>query len=91
MLIINIFSQYRSGITSSLFALKVTRDVSEMVRKIDLMIRLGKRHIATPEEYENVSYLFTPYLTPKSGRSHAKLRIMQAYALRLKAYGSKGF
>lgn len=33
-----------------------------MVRKIDLMGRLGRRHVATPEEYENVS----DHVTPKS-------------------------
>lgn len=48
-------AQYGSGIASTLFALKVTGDVSEMVQKIDLMDRLNRRHIATPEEYENVS------------------------------------
>lgn len=34
--------------------------MSDMVRKIDLMDRLSRRHIATPEEYENVSNYFTP-------------------------------
>lgn len=57
--------QYGSGIASSLFALKVTGDVSGMVRKIDLMGRLGRRHVATPEEYENVS----GHVTPKSMQS----------------------
>ncbi|KKY34081.1 putative hydroxymethylglutarylsynthase [Diaporthe ampelina] len=53
---IGMFS-YGSGIASSLFALKVTGDVSDMVRKIDLMDRLSRRHIATPEEYENACTL----------------------------------
>ncbi|KAJ0107503.1 hydroxymethylglutarylsynthase [Diaporthe amygdali] len=53
---IGMFS-YGSGIASTLFALKVTGDVSEMVRKIDLMDRLNRRHIATPEEYENACAL----------------------------------
>ncbi|KAL2276547.1 hypothetical protein FJTKL_00851 [Diaporthe vaccinii] len=52
---IGMFS-YGSGIASSLFALKVTGDVSDMVRKIDLMVRLSRRHVATPEEYVNVRH-----------------------------------
>lgn len=58
-----------------------------MVRKIDLMDRLSRRHIATPEEYENVSH----HLTPKSIDAYDNPRPIQACALRLKAYGSKDF
>ncbi|KAG8156535.1 hypothetical protein KVR01_013639 [Diaporthe batatas] len=53
---IGMFS-YGSGIASTLFALKVTGDVSDMVRKIDIMDRLSRRHIATPEEYEKACAL----------------------------------
>lgn len=59
-----------------------------MVRKIDLMDRLSRRHIATPEEHENVS---RHHLTPKSIEAYANPRPIQACALRLKAYGSKDF
>lgn len=58
-----------------------------MVRKIDLMDRLSRRHIATPEEYENVSLS----LAPNFLEAYADPRSIQACALRLKAYGSKDF
>ncbi|KAM4067573.1 hydroxymethylglutaryl-CoA synthase [Hirsutella rhossiliensis] len=48
---IGLFS-YGSGIASTLFAVKVTGDLKDMVDNIDLMGRLDRRHIATPEEYE---------------------------------------
>ncbi|KUI66606.1 Hydroxymethylglutaryl-CoA synthase [Cytospora mali] len=48
---IGLFS-YGSGIASTLFALKVTGDISPIVQKVDLMNRLSLRHIGTPEEYE---------------------------------------
>ncbi|RYP36622.1 hypothetical protein DL767_003326 [Monosporascus sp. MG133] len=54
--IIGMFS-YGSGIASTLFALKVARDPSELVQKIDLMKRLSQRHISTPEEYEEACIL----------------------------------
>lgn len=79
--------QYGSGIASSLFALKVTGDVSDMVRKIDLMDRLSRRHIATPGEYEDVSR----HLLPNFLEAHANPHPIQACALRLKAYGCKDF
>lgn len=47
--------KYGSGLASTLFALKVTGDLAPMVEKIDLMNRLKQRHVATPEEYEEVS------------------------------------
>ncbi|KAL1869124.1 hypothetical protein Daus18300_005660 [Diaporthe australafricana] len=53
---IGMFS-YGSGIASTLFALKVTGDVGDMVRKIDIMKRLSRRHVATPEEYEQACAL----------------------------------
>lgn len=59
-----------------------------MVRKIDLMDRLGRRHVATPEEYENVSRNFTAKQLLMAYTNHVPT---QACALRLKAYGSKGF
>ncbi|KAI9642920.1 hypothetical protein NHQ30_008654 [Ciborinia camelliae] len=49
--VIGMFS-YGSGAASTLFALKVTGDLTRMVQKIDLMNRLKQRHISTPEEYE---------------------------------------
>ncbi|PYH95674.1 hydroxymethylglutaryl-CoA synthase [Aspergillus ellipticus CBS 707.79] len=48
---IGMFS-YGSGAASTLFGLRVTGDLTEIVQKIDLMDRLKHRHIATPEEYE---------------------------------------
>ncbi|KAI8240260.1 Hydroxymethylglutaryl-CoA synthase [Colletotrichum sp. SAR 10_96] len=48
---IGMFS-YGSGIASTLFALKVTGDLTELVQKIDIMDRLSQRKISTPEEYE---------------------------------------
>ncbi|RAK98873.1 hydroxymethylglutaryl-CoA synthase [Aspergillus ibericus CBS 121593] len=48
---IGMFS-YGSGLSSTLFALKVTGDLAPMVQKINLMARLKERIIATPEEYE---------------------------------------
>lgn len=41
---------------STLFTLKVTGDVSDIVQKVDLMHRLSQRRISTPEEYEAVSH-----------------------------------
>ncbi|KID89336.1 hydroxymethylglutaryl-CoA synthase, partial [Metarhizium majus ARSEF 297] len=48
---IGLFS-YGSGIASTLFAIKVTGGLSQMVQKIDLMRRLDQRHIATPDEFD---------------------------------------
>ncbi|GJD01058.1 hydroxymethylglutaryl-CoA synthase [Colletotrichum higginsianum] len=48
---IGMFS-YGSGIASTLFAVKVTGDLTDMVQKINIMERLSQRKIATPEEYE---------------------------------------
>ncbi|EFY97797.2 hydroxymethylglutaryl-CoA synthase [Metarhizium robertsii ARSEF 23] len=48
---IGLFS-YGSGIASTLFGIKVTGDLSQMVQKIDLMRRLDQRHIATPDEFD---------------------------------------
>ncbi|KAF6804905.1 Hydroxymethylglutaryl-CoA synthase 1 [Colletotrichum sojae] len=53
---IGMFS-YGSGIASTLFALKVTGDLTEMVQKIDIMNRLDQRKISTPEEYEEACSL----------------------------------
>ncbi|KAL3422903.1 Hydroxymethylglutaryl-CoA synthase 1 [Phlyctema vagabunda] len=53
---IGMFS-YGSGAASTLFTLRVTGDLSSMVQKIDLMSRLQKRHIGTPEEYEEACAL----------------------------------
>jgi hydroxymethylglutaryl-CoA synthase len=50
---IGLFS-YGSGAASALFGMKITRDLTEMVEKIDLMARLERRHVATAEEYEEV-------------------------------------
>ncbi|KAK8064622.1 hydroxymethylglutaryl-CoA synthase [Apiospora phragmitis] len=53
---IGMFS-YGSGAASALFTLRVSGDLSSMVQKIDLMSRLQKRHIGTPEEYEQACAL----------------------------------
>ncbi|KAI8155065.1 Hydroxymethylglutaryl-CoA synthase [Colletotrichum sp. SAR 10_70] len=53
---IGMFS-YGSGIASTLFALKVTGDLTELVQKIDIMDRLSQRKISTPEEYEEACAL----------------------------------
>ncbi|PWY67876.1 hydroxymethylglutaryl-CoA synthase-like protein [Aspergillus heteromorphus CBS 117.55] len=53
---IGMFS-YGSGAASTLFGLKVTGDLTDMVQKIDLMNRLKQRHISTPEEYEEACAL----------------------------------
>lgn len=51
---IGIFS-YGSGLASSLFSLKVTGDVSEIVGKIDLQKRLDARRTVEPKVYDEVS------------------------------------
>ncbi|KAB2573545.1 Hydroxymethylglutaryl-CoA synthase [Lasiodiplodia theobromae] len=48
---IGLFS-YGSGLASSLFSLTVRGDVSDMVRKVDLLSRLQKRHVLSPEAYD---------------------------------------
>ncbi|PWY96433.1 hydroxymethylglutaryl-CoA synthase [Aspergillus sclerotioniger CBS 115572] len=48
---IGMFS-YGSGLSSTLFALKITGDLTPIVQKINFMQRLKERYIATPEEYE---------------------------------------
>ncbi|KAK2812296.1 hypothetical protein FQN49_008383 [Arthroderma sp. PD_2] len=53
---IGMFS-YGSGAASTLFGLRVTGDLTKLVQKIDLMDRLKKRHISTPEEYEEACAL----------------------------------
>ncbi|KAL2877125.1 hypothetical protein SGCOL_007517 [Colletotrichum sp. CLE4] len=53
---IGMFS-YGSGIASTLFALKITGDLSEMVQKIDLMKRLEEREICTTGQYEEACSL----------------------------------
>ncbi|KAK6071563.1 Hydroxymethylglutaryl-CoA synthase 1 [Seiridium cupressi] len=53
---IGMFS-YGSGAASTLFTLRVTGDLSSIVQKVDLMGRLQKRHIRTPEEYEQACAL----------------------------------
>ncbi|KAM0141235.1 hypothetical protein ACHAO1_002014 [Botrytis cinerea] len=53
---IGLFS-FGSGIASSLFGMKVTGDLTDLVQKVNLMDRLKQRHIATPEEYEEACAL----------------------------------
>ncbi|KAL3462882.1 hydroxymethylglutaryl-CoA synthase [Aspergillus heterothallicus] len=53
---IGMFS-YGSGGASTLFCLVVNGDLTGLVQKIDLMNRLQKRHIATPDEYEKACAL----------------------------------
>ncbi|OOF94731.1 hypothetical protein ASPCADRAFT_131335 [Aspergillus carbonarius ITEM 5010] len=48
---IGMFS-YGSGLSSTLFALKITGDLNPIVQNINFMQRLKERYIATPEEYE---------------------------------------
>lgn len=50
---IGLFS-YGSGIASTLFTLQVVGDVSQMIQKVDLAARLDQRHVATPDEHEEV-------------------------------------
>lgn len=51
---VGVFS-FGSGLASTLFGLKVTGDLTNIVEKVDIMKRLKERHVATPEEYEAVS------------------------------------
>lgn len=53
---IGMFS-YGSGLASTLFTLEVTGDLTDMVGRIDIMARLSRRHVATPEEYEQVGLI----------------------------------
>ncbi|OAQ71311.1 hydroxymethylglutaryl-CoA synthase [Pochonia chlamydosporia 170] len=48
---------FGSGLASTLFGLKVTGDLTEIVKKADIMNRLKGRHVATPEEYEEACAL----------------------------------
>lgn len=57
---IGVFS-FGSGLSSTLFGLKVTGDLTNIVEKADIMNRLSERHVATPDEYEAVSLnIFLP-------------------------------
>lgn len=47
--------QYGSGAASTLFGMRATGDLTNMVQKIDFMSRLKQRNIQTPEDYEKVS------------------------------------
>ncbi|KAF4898612.1 Hydroxymethylglutaryl-CoA synthase [Colletotrichum fructicola] len=82
---IGMFS-YGSGIASTLFALKVTGDLTQLVQKIDIMDRLSQRKISTPEEYEEVINHVGYY-----DFKHLLTAYNQACAFRLKAYGAKSF
>ncbi|KAF7905303.1 uncharacterized protein EAF01_005824 [Botrytis porri] len=53
---IGLFS-FGSGIASSLFGMKITGDLTDLVQKVNLMDRLKQRHTATPEEYEEACTL----------------------------------
>ncbi|KAF2275735.1 hydroxymethylglutaryl-CoA synthase [Westerdykella ornata] len=48
---IGMFS-YGSGISSTLFTLRVVGDVTEIIKQVNLMARLDERHVASPAEYE---------------------------------------
>lgn len=50
---IGMFS-YGSGIASTLFTLQVVGDVSSIVEKLDFVRRLEARHVANPQEYDEV-------------------------------------
>ena len=54
---IGLFS-YGSGIASTLFTLQVVGDISHIIKKVDIAARLDKRHIATPDEYEEVGSFY---------------------------------
>lgn len=64
---IGMFS-YGSGLASTLFTLNVTGDLSDIVAKIDIMSRLERRHVATPEEYEAVCTLYFSRWSFRRGR-----------------------
>ncbi|KAM6530085.1 hypothetical protein FALCPG4_008210 [Fusarium falciforme] len=53
---IGLFS-YGSGAASTLFGMRATGDLTNMVQKIDLMSRLKQRNIQTPEDYEKACAL----------------------------------
>ena len=53
---IGVFS-YGSGLASALFSFTVTRDVGEIVDRVDLMARLAKRRVTGPDEYEEACAL----------------------------------
>ena len=53
---IGIFS-YGSGLASSFFSMRVTGDVSTMVKTLNLQERLDARKVVTPETYDEVSTL----------------------------------
>ena len=59
---IGVFS-YGSGLASSLFSLKVTGDISDIVSKVNLHARLEARKVVAPEIYDEVS---TVHLKGKS-------------------------
>ncbi|OJD28709.1 hydroxymethylglutaryl-synthase [Diplodia corticola] len=48
---VGLFS-YGSGLASSLFSLTVRGDISDMARNVDLLSRLQKRHVLSPETYD---------------------------------------
>jgi hydroxymethylglutaryl-CoA synthase len=54
---IGMFS-YGSGIASTLFTLQVVGDVSGIIETIDLVKRLQARHVANPQEYEQVRSVY---------------------------------
>lgn len=56
---------FGSGLASTLFGLKVTGDLTEIVKKADIMNRLKERHVAAPEEYEEVSII--PFISIEWG------------------------
>ncbi|KAF7896307.1 hypothetical protein EAF00_006321 [Botryotinia globosa] len=53
---IGLFS-FGSGIASSLFGMKITGDLTDLARRINLMDSLKQRHMATPEDYEEACTL----------------------------------
>jgi hydroxymethylglutaryl-CoA synthase len=80
---IGLFS-YGSGLASSLFSLHVRGDVSEMVRKTDLLARLKQRHVVSPEAYDEVRKNL-------SSESVILLTCRQACKIREYAYQKKDY
>ncbi|KAK2738035.1 3-hydroxy-3-methylglutaryl coenzyme A synthase [Myotisia sp. PD_48] len=60
---VGIFS-YGSGLASSMFSVKITGDVSDIVSKLDLQRRLDARRVVAPEVYDQMCLL----------REHAHLK-----------------
>ena len=52
---VGVFS-YGSGLASSIFSLKITGDVSDIQKKLDIHARLASRRVVEPQVYDDVSF-----------------------------------